>query len=50
MKSLNVFVTLKSFDSFIHQTFTELMPKIAQSAEEPEMKDIVSVLTQIMNI
>lgn len=37
-----------SFDSFIHQAFIEhlpnLMPDIVQSAKEPEMKAIVSIM------
>lgn len=49
----NVSVTPKSFDSFIHQAFTEclpLMPDTVHNAKEPETKCVVSVLAQLMNI
>lgn len=43
-------VTLRSFDSFIPQAFIQyLMPSIVQSAKEPEIKDIVPILAQVVN-
>lgn len=42
---------MKSFDSFIPQAVSMyLMPDIVQSTKEPEMKVIVLILAQIMNI
>lgn len=41
-----------SFDSFIHQAFIKYLPDAWywESAENLEMKDILLILAQIMNI